>query len=180
METIIAIALALFLTQTPKEEVVVNENTTTVYNASDTRKSDIIHTDLEVSFDWAKQYLNGTATIKAKPYFHASNTLVLHAKGFDVHSVMMDNKDLKYSYDDFFLTIILDKEYTRDEDYTLVVKYTAKPNELNVKGSQAISDAKGLYFINPEGEGDVPQQIWTQGETVVLRKLSYKFINYVD
>ncbi len=165
METIIAIALALFLTQTPKEEVVVNENTTTVYNASDTRKSDIIHTDLEVSFDWAKQYLNGTATIQAKPYFHASNTLVLHAKGFDVHSVMMDNKDLKYSYDDFFLTIILDKEYTRDEDYTLVVKYTAKPNELNVKGSQAISDAKGLYFINPEGEGDVPQQIWTQGET---------------
>ena len=165
METIIAIALALFLTQTPKEEVVVNENTTTVYNASDTRKSDIIHTDLEVSFDWAKQYLNGTATIQAKPHFHASNTLVLHAKGCDFHSVMMDNKDLKFSYDDFFLTIILDKEYTRDEDYTLVVKYTAKPNELNVKGSQAISDAKGLYFINPEGEGDVPQQIWTQGET---------------
>ena len=30
----------------------------------------------------------------------------------------------------------------------------------------AITDAKGLYFINPKGEEkDKPTQIWTQGET---------------
>ncbi|MFM9481371.1 hypothetical protein, partial [Streptomyces scabiei] len=34
------------------------------------------------------------------------------------------------------------------------------------KGSAAITDAKGLYFINPKGEEkDKPTQIWTQGET---------------
>lgn len=33
-------------------------------------------------------------------------------------------------------------------------------------GSAAITDAKGLYFINPKGEEkDKPTQIWTQGET---------------
>ena len=37
---------------------------------------------------------------------------------------------------------------------------------VKVKGSAAITDAKGLYFINPTGEEkDKPTQIWTQGET---------------
>jgi len=33
-------------------------------------------------------------------------------------------------------------------------------------GSAAITERKGLYFINPKGEDkDKPTQIWTQGET---------------
>jgi aminopeptidase N len=37
---------------------------------------------------------------------------------------------------------------------------------LKAKGSAAINDAKGLYFINPDGtEKDKPTKIWTQGET---------------
>jgi aminopeptidase N len=55
---------------------------------------------------------------------------------------------------------------TRNESYTIYIDYTAKPNELKAKGSAAINDAKGLYFINPDGtEKDKPTQIWTQGET---------------
>ena len=35
-----------------------------------------------------------------------------------------------------------------------------------MKGSRAIQDAKGLYFINADGKDpDKPKQIWTQGET---------------
>jgi aminopeptidase N len=46
------------------------------------------------------------------------------------------------------------------------IDYTAKPNEAKTKGSAAITDAKGLYFINPLGEDkNKPTQIWTQGET---------------
>ncbi|MEJ7684261.1 MAG: M1 family aminopeptidase [Segetibacter sp.] len=46
------------------------------------------------------------------------------------------------------------------------MNYVSKPNELKVTGSAAITDAKGLYFINPKGEEkDKPTQIWTQGET---------------
>jgi aminopeptidase N len=46
------------------------------------------------------------------------------------------------------------------------IDYTAKPDEFKGQGSAAITDAKGLYFINPRGEEkDKPTQIWTQGET---------------
>jgi aminopeptidase N len=169
MEILLALALALFVSNTSdlntSAEPASSDDAITVYNAEDTKTSDVIHTDLMVSFDWSKQYLNGTAIIQAKPYFYSTNTLVLDAKGFDIHSVSMNNENVEYVYDDFFLTITLDREYTRAEDYVVTIDYTAKPNELNVKGSQAISDAKGLYFINPEGKEDMPQQIWTQGET---------------
>ena len=47
-----------------------------------------------------------------------------------------------------------------------VFDYISKPNELEAEGSAAITDAKGLYFINPKGEKkNKPTQIWTQGET---------------
>ena len=43
---------------------------------------------------------------------------------------------------------------------------TVKPEKVKDKGSQAITDAKGLYFINAEGiDKNKPTQIWTQGET---------------
>jgi len=46
------------------------------------------------------------------------------------------------------------------------IDYTAKPDEVQVTGSAAITEAKGLHFINPRGEDkDKPTQIWTQGET---------------
>ncbi|MBC7416822.1 MAG: M1 family metallopeptidase, partial [Pedobacter sp.] len=49
---------------------------------------------------------------------------------------------------------------------TVYIDYVSKPDELKVKGSAAITNAKGLYFINPKGEDkDKPTQIWTQGET---------------
>lgn len=45
-------------------------------------------------------------------------------------------------------------------------EYTSKPDEVEQTGSAAITEAKGLYFINPRGEEpEKPTQIWTQGET---------------
>jgi aminopeptidase N len=65
------------------------------------------------------------------------------------------------------LNIKLDRTYLRDERYVVYIDYTAKPDEFTgSQGSAAITDAKGLYFINPKGEEkDKPTQIWTQGET---------------
>jgi aminopeptidase N len=77
------------------------------------------------------------------------------------------NIPLKYKYEDSLqLNIHLDKTYTNAESYTIYIDYTAKPNELKAHGSAAITDAKGLYFINPDGtDKNKPIQIWTQGET---------------
>ncbi|MEJ7672419.1 MAG: hypothetical protein WKF59_06855 [Chitinophagaceae bacterium] len=73
---------------------------------------------------------------------------------------------LKYQYDGMLLRITLDKMYKGGEKYIVYVDYVSKPNDLKIKGSAAITDAKGLYFINPKGEDkEKPTQIWTQGET---------------
>jgi len=142
-----------------------------VYQASATKINDIIHTKLDVKFDWAKCYLYGKATITAKPYYYTTNTIDLDARGMDIHEISLlkgDNKTtLNYKYEDDVLHITLDKNYTRNDTFMLFIDYTSKPNELKKKGgSEAITSDKGLYFINPDGkEKNKPQEIWTQGET---------------
>ena len=138
-----------------------------IYNGSRTLYTDLIHTKLEVNFNWAKSQLNGLATITAKPHFHASDSLVLDAKGMDIKKVEMNGKVLNYVYkDSLTLNIKLDRSYSRDEKFTLQIDYVAKPDERTVNGSAAITSDKGLFFINPKGvdKSKMPQ-IWTQGET---------------
>ena len=126
---------------------------------------------LEVKFDYDKSYMYGKAWVTLKPHFYPTDTVSLDAKGMDIHTVAIDKEGrtspLKYDYDGMVLRIHLDKTYKRTEKYTLFIDYTAKPNELKIhQGSAAITDAKGLYFINPKGEEkDKPTEIWTQGET---------------
>jgi aminopeptidase N len=137
-----------------------------VFHGSETIFTDLIHTKLEVSFDWDKSWLYGKATITAKPHFYASDSLILDAKGMEIKSVTISNKNLNYAYDSSFLKIKLDKVYSRNENYTITIDYIAKPDERLTKGSSAITSDKGLYFINPKGEDkNVMPQIWTQGET---------------
>jgi len=138
-----------------------------IYNPSNTILTDLIHTKLEVSFNWEESQLNGKATITAKPHFYASHELILDARGMKIQKIQMNGLDLEYDYEDHLhLIIYLDREYKNDEKYTVAIEYISKPDELEMGGSAAIAGDKGLYFINPKGEekGKMPQ-IWTQGET---------------
>jgi aminopeptidase N len=146
------------------------------YNAAARKINDLLHTKLEVSFDWAKQHLLGKATLRFKPEFYPTDSLRLDAKGFDIKKVSLlkngQETPLSYVYNDTFnLYIRLDRVYTRKEEYTIFIEYVAKPNELKEQGSNAITSDKGLYFINPLGkEPNKPRQIWTQGETEASSK----------
>lgn len=136
------------------------------YNPERTKKNDLIHTKLEIRPDWKKQYLYGIATITFKPHFYPQNTLELDAKGFDVQMVNMGSQALKFDYDKKVIKIDLGKTFTRKDTAKVQIMYIAKPNELPLGGSAAITADKGLYFINPDGtDPDKPRQIWTQGET---------------
>jgi aminopeptidase N len=141
------------------------------YRASAPLNFDLVHTKLEVSFDYAKQHLLGKATIKLKVHFYPQKELVLDAKQFDIHEVSVINKDgsftnLNYTYDSLQLKITLNREYARNEELTVYIRYTAKPEERKIGGSDAINSDKGLFFINPTGtDSTKPVQIWTQGET---------------
>jgi aminopeptidase N len=141
-----------------------------IYRESAPKISDVVHTKLDVNFDYAKAYMYGKEWITLKPHFYPTDTLTLDAKGMDIKEIAMMNgslkSNLKYSYDSLQLRINLGKTYKASENYTIYINYTAKPNERKTHGSAAITDDKGLYFINPTGEDkNKPIQIWTQGET---------------
>lgn len=143
---------------------------TFLYRASNKKSNDILHTRLEVRFDWQNAWLLGKATIECKPYFYPVDMLYLDARGMEIYKVQLlkngTYSDLKYEYTNDSLRIQLDKSYNRDEKYTVFIDYKSKPNELKEGGSSAITSDKGLYFINPKGEDpDKMPQIWTQGET---------------
>ncbi|MHB8258725.1 MAG: M1 family metallopeptidase [Bacteroidia bacterium] len=140
------------------------------YRASNTKSNDVLHTKLEVKFDWQNSWLLGKATIDVKPYFYPVKKLYLNARGMEINKVQLvgakGNSDLKYVYENDSIKIDLDKEYTRNDKYTVFIDYKSKPNDLKSGGSRAITDDKGLYFINPKGEDKSKMpQIWTQGET---------------
>ena len=142
-----------------------------IYRATPPKINDLVNTKLEVSFDYKKCYLYGKEWVTLKPHIYPTDTLRLDAKGMDINnvSIVEDGKNipLKYVYQDSLsLAITLDKVYHNDESYTIYIDYTSKPNLLKEHGSAAINDAKGLYFINPDGKDkDKPIQVWTQGET---------------
>src|SRR6202012_1058203 len=141
-----------------------------IYRETPPKINDLVNTKLDVRFDYKKRYMYGKEWVTLKPHMYPTDTLGLDAKGMDIKTLAVvkngKNIPLKFSYDSLTLAIHLDKVYHNNETYTLYIDYTSKPNELKVKGSAAINDAKGLYFINPDGtEKDKPIQIWTQGET---------------
>lgn len=162
-----------------------------IYRASNPRTNDLLHTRLEVSFDWTRCRMKGKATLLLKPYFMPVSDLCLNARGMEIlklevralqtekiqkktgtkiteqsaetRSIVSTN----YIYENDSLKIKLGRTFTASENYEVYIEYIAKPNELvSVGGSDAISEDKGLYFINPTGEHPYKMpQIWTQGET---------------
>lgn len=141
-----------------------------LYRGTPDKINDLVHTRLEVKFNYEKSYMYGKVWITLQPHFYTTDSLALDAKGMDIHKVLLVNNKqelpLKYNYDGMMIRIKLNKIYKKGEKYTVYIDYTARPDELKVTGSAAISDAKGLYFINPRGEDTgKPTQIWTQGET---------------
>lgn len=163
---VLFLTLVFVAVQINAQETKVNST----YRVTPTKINDLVHTKLDVSFDYAKRYLNGKAWLTLTPHFYTTDSLTLDAKGMDIKTVALagakSNTPLKFTYDNEQLFIQLNKKYTRNEKYTIYIAYTAKPDELKAKGSAAITDAKGLYFINPDGAiKDKPIEIWTQGET---------------
>jgi aminopeptidase N len=148
----------------------VKQQTARIYQATPEKINDLVHTRLEARLDYAKSELHGKTWLTLKPHFYATDSLLLDAKGMNIRQIAIvkgnKNTPAKYTYDGMQANIRLDRPYKNGETYTVYIDYTAKPDEYKGKGSAAITDAKGLYFINPKGdEKDKPTQVWTQGET---------------
>ena len=126
-----------------------NDGWKTIYRSFATKVNDLVHTRLDARFDYKKAYLNGKVWLTLRPHFSPTDSLVLDAKGMNIYKVALvkatgTQVPLHYTYDSLFLRIKLDRNYKKEEAYTVFIDYTAKPNEFRTEGSAAISDAKGL------------------------------------
>ena len=162
-------AISASMAQDTQDEPTTDTAWKSIYRGTYPRINDLVHTKLSVKFDYPKQWMYGEEWVTLQPHFYPTDSLTLDAKGMQINEIALINgkskTPLKYSYDSMQLRITLNKTYKKDEKYTLYLNYISKPNELKLPGSAAITDAKGLYFINPLGDTDEHQEIWTQGET---------------
>ncbi len=149
-----------------KKLISEKENLIENYKASETKKFDLINTELHIRFDYKHKQAFGFAVITLKPHFYPSDTLVLDAQKFDIKSIELKNKNsiksLSYIYKNDKIKIDLDRVYTKYDTVKIVIDYVANPEKVKSGGSWAIHDNKGLYFINSDTDNP---QIWTQGET---------------
>ncbi len=138
------------------------------FKASATILFDILHTKLDLRFDWSKQQVIGIADITLKAFFKPINKVEFDAVGFDIREIISaaTGKPYTYTYDGTKININLGKFYTQTEKAEIRIIYVAKPNENATSGSESINSDKGLFFIDPlDKDPDLPSQIWTQGET---------------
>jgi len=106
-----------------------------IYRETPPKINDLVHTKLDVRFDYKKRYLYGKEWVTLKPHFYATDTLRLDAKGMDIKQVAIvkngKNVPLKYKYEDSLsLSIHLDKVYHNNEKYTVYIDYISKPDQV--------------------------------------------------
>ncbi len=135
-----------------------------IYRATPTKINDLVHTRLDIKFDYNKSWMYGKEWVTLRPHFYPTDSLNLDAKGMTINDVSIvkagKNIPLKYIYDSSNLFITLDKTYKATEQYTIYIDYIVKPDYSKIPGTQ------GIYFINPKKEKkNEPVQIWTQGES---------------
>ena len=140
------------------------------YQATATRSMDLLHMDLDLSFDWENQQVMGKAKLRLTPYFYPQKIVALDAQDFEFGRVARIHKGqletLSYRYDEQEIQIYLPEELTVGDTVELEINYVAFPDRNSGGGSAAISDTKGLYFIDPmDTVPGKPTMLWTQGET---------------
>lgn len=141
------------------------------YLAVPDKQIDIIHADIDVSFIMNQHTCIGKETLLIKPYYYATDSVVLDARGMTINKLEVQNKDgsalfFDLQYDKKKIRLKLEKEITRKDSTKVIIEYIARPDEIEGEKGKAIQDDKGLYFINTDhAEPNKPVQIWTQGES---------------
>jgi aminopeptidase N len=148
--------------------VIGRNNPINIYRATTPQIIDILHTKLIIELDWEKHQLNGVALLQLKAFgLDKVDTLVLDAKSMKIDSVWLyDTYWPAFNYANNQLKIYLNNSLQINTQLNVAIKYTAMPDLKIQKGSAAIRNDKGLYFINTDKKDKYkPTQLWTQGET---------------
>ncbi len=134
------------------------------YRATTDRHWDILHTRVALKFNFTEKTADGEAWIDIKPYIGTDTILKLDAKSMEINSVTVNNENAEYSYEEDVLSIMFPTPVSGTQ--RIHITYKAMPYKTASGGSSAITDDRGLYFINTDNAiPNKPVQIWTQGET---------------
>ena len=98
-----------------------------IYRATPPKINDLVHTKLEVRFDYKKCFMYGKEWVTLRPHFYPTDTLRLDAKGMDLNNISIveggKNIPLKFKYQDSLTVAIqLDKVYHNNESYTIYIR----------------------------------------------------------
>ena len=156
--------------------VSARNNPLDIYRATPAKIWEIVHTRVKLRFDFVKKEAYGAATLRIQPYAQADDTLVLDAKGMIIAKVGVKEGPLEklrllpYRYDSSQLRILVKGldfgNLAMANQQLIYIEYTSRPYATEAGGSKAITEDRGLYFINTDGAiPNKPAQIWTQGET---------------
>ncbi|HEX7584911.1 MAG TPA: hypothetical protein VF373_09505, partial [Prolixibacteraceae bacterium] len=122
-----AFLLGSFACFSQKPDSIKPEAWKKIYRSSATKINDLVHTKLEVSFDYSKSWMYGKAWLTLHPHFYVTNSLNLDAKSMTINEVSLikagKHIPLKYSYNGQNLRVMLDKSYNSGENYTVFIDY---------------------------------------------------------
>ena len=149
---------------------VVAKKGKSAYHAKPTKIWEIFNTRIALNFDFPSKTANVKEWINLHPYFYQTDSIELDAKSMEIDSVILayphSSNILRYNYTDDILKIYFDKQYTVADSICIYLKYKAMPYANSTGGSRAITEDRGLYFINTDNAlPGKPVQIWTQGES---------------
>ena len=99
----IVVLLSFYTAYSQTSDTTQQESWKKIYRATTTKINDLVHTKLEVRFDFDKAWMYGKEWITLHPHFYPTDSLNLDAKGMTINeiSVIRSGKHipLNYSYD---------------------------------------------------------------------------------
>ncbi|MEO7003757.1 MAG: M1 family aminopeptidase [Ktedonobacterales bacterium] len=122
------------------------------------RAADVRHMDINVTLDFETKTVHGDVTLHFTALFEQVHSVTLDAAEFQISAITQaDTTDsdasLNYWTEGEKLVIHLTRAYQHGEEFAVRVRYSVQPRT-------------GLVFVGPEpGNSDLPEQVWTQGET---------------
>ena len=122
------------------------------YNANRARSIDVLHYKAELSFDYSKQHLFGTATVQLVPLRELS-AFSLDAIMLNIKSVRDSGSNAKFPFENTgrAINIKLPKTITHTDTLSVVIEYDCTPRA----GMYFVRNPQNqdLFFIHTYGEG---------------------------
>ena len=128
---------------------------------------DILHTKIDLQFDWKKRQASGEATITLR-LLTPARTISLAADELEVKSVQTaDGQSLAFDYQpgSTQLAIQLGRAYAAEETLMVLISYNTLHHNDPDPNALGGSFGKGLRFFSPTAVNPVKRkQVWSQGE----------------